>query len=253
MKKLAALMLAWLPIVLSGCVQTHMVTVIEKDGSGTFHMTYAMSASVAEALQEQSELALPPDQEQEDVPTLDDFDRGHVEQACREHGVKLEKFDRSVDDGREQVEFLLAFKCLDDLNGALGSLNGTSQLQLFRTADGNYALNAIPHEPPDEEPEPDAPGEDQPFDPQAMEDFDPATLQRSIEIMGKLMGSISELDISYRLTVPGDIISHNAQRVEGKTLIWEMNSESMMTAAGSMEPDVVFSGQGLKIEAPHLE
>ena len=44
--------------------------------------------------------------------------------------------------------------------------------------------------------------------PQDMENFDPEKMGKSMEIMGKLMGSISELAVGMRITVPGKIISH---------------------------------------------
>ncbi len=72
-----------------------------------------------------------------------------------------------------------------------------------------------------------------------------------MELMGKLMGSMSELDVSMRITVPGDVIEHNAPKQEGRTLIWEINADNMMSAGASMgEPLIVFSGKGLKIDAP---
>jgi hypothetical protein len=78
-------------------------------------------------------------------------------------------------------------------------------------------------------------------------------MQKSMEIMGKLMASASQLDVAMRITVPGEVVSNNAMRQEGNTLIWEINSSNMMTAGGGMEPEIVFSGKGLKISAPAWE
>jgi hypothetical protein len=66
--------------------------------------------------------------------------------------------------------------------------------------------------------------------------------------MGTLMGAISELDISMKVTVPGDIVSTNAPAQEGRTSIWAVNAGNMMTMDQDMAPEIVFSAKGLKIK-----
>ena len=83
------------------------------------------------------------------------------------------------------------------------------------------------------------------------EEFDPEKAGKLMEVMGKLMASVSELAVTTRITVPGDVIEHNAPKLEGRTAIWEINAENMMTAGASMgSPEIVFSGKGLKFDAP---
>ncbi len=60
---------------------------------------------------------------------------------------------------------------------------------------------------------------------------------------------MGELDISMKMTVPGDIIESNAPTVEGRTSIWNIDSSNMMSGNTDMEPNIVFSGKGLKIKA----
>ena len=67
--------------------------------------------------------------------------------------------------------------------------------------------------------------------------------------MGKLMGAMSELDISMKITVPGDIINSNAPLVEGRTSIWTINQSNMMSSNQDMEPVITFSAKGLKLKA----
>ena len=53
---------------------------------------------------------------------------------------------------------------------------------------------------------------------------DPEQMQKQMELMGKLMASISELDVSMKITVPGEIVESNAPTVEGNTSIWQWTS-----------------------------
>ena len=143
MKKLAAPAILVLSLTLVGCVQTHMDTVIKKDGSGTFTMSYAMSAEMAAALQELSEMNLP-GQDQQDAPTIDDFNREELEKTCKQHNVKLKKCERTTVEEKDRVDVVMEFQDIKDLSGALNStLSGQGALGIFKIADGNYTLRAI--------------------------------------------------------------------------------------------------------------
>ncbi len=236
------ILLAAVAFCTTGCVQVHMDTTIEKDGTGLMSMSYAMSAAVAEAMAELGEL---PQQGDEQAPMLDDFDEDKFKKACKRHGCELKSFEK--DDTK--MSLAIAFESLENLSKALadGNAGGDGGFGLFKTEDGNYTVSTIEYEPVvDEEAEEDV-------EAAVEQEFDPDAMGKSMEVMGKLMGSIGELEFSMRITVPGDIISHNAHRVEGRTVIWEIDSSNMMTAGQDMqEPDVVFSGKGLKIDAPAL-
>ena len=72
--------------------------------------------------------------------------------------------------------------------------------------------------------------------------------------MGKLMASISELDIRMEITVPGNVLSSNAPAVEGRTSIWTINAANMMESqGGDMTPTIAFDKGGVAIDAPKLE
>jgi hypothetical protein len=51
--------------------------------------------------------------------------------------------------------------------------------------------------------------------------------------------AFSKMRVSYRITAPFEVVSHNATRVEGKTLVWEYNMESFekMAAKGAKPED----------------
>ena len=92
MKKFYALLLVT-AFLCTGCIQMHMDTTIDKDGSGTMTMTYGMSPSVAEAM---AELAEMPGSDDEKAPTMDDFDEETLKKACKRHDCKLKDFSKTV-------------------------------------------------------------------------------------------------------------------------------------------------------------
>lgn len=228
----------------SGCVQMRMDTVLEKDGKGTMTMMYGMSPAVAEALNELADM--PGNKSGEEAPTLEDFDQDAIQKACRQHDCELKKF--ALNDDKTRLSFEIAFSSLENLSKALvdgQSSGGAGGFALYRTADGNYTIDSYEYEAAGEEAE-----EEIEVDIDAdMSDMDPEAMQKSMAVMGKLMGAISELDVQMKITVPNDVISHNAHRVEGRTLIWEIDSSNMMQMSGEMEPQIVFSGKGLDIPA----
>ncbi len=249
MKRFFAPMIA-LALVFSGCLQAKFDTTLADDGSGTLSMTYSMSAEVAKTMAELSELngENGSDDDMSFMPT--DIDREEFEKACSANGVKVKKFDESSPDGGKKMDIALDFKSLEGLNKAMrDGMKGKNEgsFGIFKRADGNYVLRsvkvaAIEAEEPPEEPE--AQEED-------ASELDTAKAGKMMELMGRLMASASELDVTMRITVPGDVIQHNAPKLEGRTLIWEINAENMMSSGASMgEPVIVFSGKGLKIDAP---
>ncbi|MFT5784555.1 MAG: hypothetical protein ACI9JE_001882, partial [Candidatus Krumholzibacteriia bacterium] len=149
----------------------------------------------------------------------------------------------------------LDFDDLEGLSYVVGRLmkeDGGSQdgLGIFDAGDGNFVLRPTTYDFPVEAVDtPDVPDVDT-ADDQA--EADPALeaekMQKQMVIMGKLMGALAELDVSFKITVPGDIVSSNAPETDGRTSIWAVNSSNMMTMDQNMDPEIVFSGKGLDIK-----
>ncbi len=244
---LKLLAIAALALAAAGCVQSRLETVIAGDGSGTMSLSYSLSPEVAAAMKDLA--AMPGQGEgQDELPSLDDFDRAKIEAACAAHGVKVKKLERAQAEGRETMTMELSFPSLDALSASLGESGSlTSGLRIVDAGDGNLKLVGVklaekPEAP--EEPETEAEAET------PAGEMDAAAMQKGLEAMGKLMAAAAELNVVMRVTVPGDIVSHNAMRVEGRTAIWELNSANMMTAGQSLgEPEIVFSGKGLALKA----
>ncbi len=229
--------------LLAGCVTFHSSMVIKPDGSGTCTMTYSVSESVKAALAEAGSLG----GEGEDMPSIEDFDRAEMEKRAKENGVTISSFEHKTVDGREVLEIAMAFKNVTGLSRVMNVGGGDSGvLTILRNGDGDYVLTSIPDpNPPAVTEEP----EEAPETPATPED--PA---KAMEVMGKLMQSINELDVRMEITVPGDVLSSSAPTVEGRTSVWAINAANMMEAQNmSMEPEITFSKQGVNIDAPTRE
>lgn len=231
---------------LVGCIQMNMETQLQADGSGTFLMSYGMSPSVAEALKELTELGTM----DEEMPNFTDLDKAQMEAACKKEGVTLKQFEEKDVDGAKHFTLELAFPNIEAFNNVMQASmgeNGSGGMQLVKTDDGNYTLKGL--EMKSQESEMSMGDDEESESSEPAKKLDPEAMGKSMEIMGKLMSSISELDISMKITVPGDIIESTAMRTEGRTAIWEINGQNMMSAEASGDPEVTFSGKGLKLDA----
>jgi len=250
MKKFAlALLVLTLVAGLGGCVKMHSTTDIAKDGSGTSTIEFGISKSIAEALKEMAEME--GNKDEMEMPALEDINRDKIEEAIKPYDVKLTKFERSSADEREVITMTFAFENLKGLSAAMAAAMGESPEQgwgIYDSGDGNYVLKQANYDfsdwPVPEEEEEEA----EEAEPATPAEQDPAQMQKQMEIMGKLMQSMSELDVALSITVPGDIVESNAPVQEGRTSMWTINASNMMTAGQDMDPVITFSGEGLKIK-----
>lgn len=255
MTKLRPVMVAVLALaasaMLAGCVQLHSETVIDKKGGGTATITVSMSAAVAEALEEMQALDLEGGPGG-DMPSFSDIERDVIESRVKDYGVKITKFDRGTVDGRETLTIAYEFEDMRGMSAAMQAVmgdsdNGDDGLGIFDAGDGNLVVRTTSYDFPDwstEEEEEEA----EEAESESSAEMDPEKMQKQMEIMGKMMGAISELDISMKITVPGEIVETNAPTQEGRTSIWTVDSSNMMSADQNMEPNIVFKGKGLDIK-----
>jgi hypothetical protein len=166
--------------------------------------------------------------------------------------VTIKKFEESQPGGAQMIDMILEFKTLEGLSAVLdATMDNEGGMKLFKTTDGNYVLRGSKDMGGEDSDEDMASDDDSDDDSDSPDEMDPAKMGKAMEIMGKLMSSMQELDVAMRITVPSDIIESNAPKTDGRTSIWEINSDNMMTAGESMgEPEIVFSGKGIKIDAP---
>ena len=259
MKKLAMLatisLIALASLSLTGCIQAYSDTVIEKDGSGTATLSMSMSPAMVEAIQDMEDLGMTQDQNME-IPKFGDINKDDLDKAAKGHGVKITKFEKSADDGYQKLDIAMEFEDLKSLSYVMGSLMGGKPgegMGIYETADDNFVLKQATYDFPDvpaDEVEESAPA------PKAEADTEKPVLTaeeksaKQMEVYGKLMAAVGELDIKFTITVPGEIIESNAPAVDGTTSIWTINPSNMMNQQDqNMEPIITFSSKGLKIKA----
>ena len=79
-------------------------------------------------------------------------------------------------------------------------------------------------------------------------------MQKSMALMQKLMAKMNDLKIDIRFSVPGTVVKHNGQKLEGSTVMWSVKGqEMMMQNPGSMEPDITFKGEEISLKVGPLE
>ena len=144
MKKLAMFatisLIALATLSLTGCIQAHSDTVIEKDGSGTATLTMSMSPAMTEVLQDMEDLGMNEGQDM-DVPKFDEINKDDLVKAAKGHGVKITKFEKGMVDGREKLDIAMDFEDLKSLSYVMGSLMGGNTgegMGIYETADGNF-------------------------------------------------------------------------------------------------------------------
>ncbi len=227
--------------MMSGCVQMHMDTEIKKDGSGTMKMTMSLSDVVKEAIELEAG-----DDDLAKIGSLMDMEKKELEKAIKGHGVKVKKLETKTIDGKETMVIIFEFKDLKGLSFAMHELDmgGDGGMAILDVGDGNYALRPYEYDFPIKEEV-----EEEEEEEMSMDDMDPEKMQKQMEIMGKMMGAMGELDVSMIITVPGEIVESNAPTVEGRTSTWSINASNMMSGETDMEPNIVFSSKGLKLKA----
>lgn len=251
MKKLFLLsVLTLTAFSLSGCVIFHLQNTINDDGSGSVDLYMSVSPGVQEAFLELQAMGAAQVKTM-DIPDLSNIDQGELERLGKEHGVRVKKFEKERVDGRQILNISLDFDDLKGLSYIVGRIlerDGSSGdgVGIFEASDGNLVLRSTSYDFPAAPSEKTKASELDPAkDPAQM---DPEQMQKQMAIMGKLMSAMSELDISLKITVPGEIVSSSAPVTEGRTSIWVVNASNMMTMDKNMDPKIVFSGKGLKIK-----
>lgn len=189
------------------------------------------------------------------MPDFNDMKKDDLAKAAKGHGVKIKKFEKSNIDGRDQLDVLVEFEDLKGLSYVLGK-SGDGEpgagIGIFETADGNFVLKQahydFPPEPAEESDE-DVAEKENKERAEAPNMTEEEKAQKQMEIYGKLMGAMAELDVKFTVTVPGEVIESNAHTVEGMKSIWAVNASNMMAMQNqSSEPVITFSSEGLNIK-----
>ena len=239
MKKLMIALCATLSLAfLSGCIQIYSDTVIEKDGSGKATLKMSVSKVIAESLEDMKAAGMDEDGKL-GMLNFSHIDEKELMEKAMQYDVKIEKLEHGTIDGKPTLEVVMEFKNLKGMYYIIGNLVGEGYISLgiYDAGEGNFKLLPTEYEFSEEEAEEPAEKETPPT---TMEEVAPELLQ-------KLVDGLAEMDVTMKITVPGDIIQSNAPSTEGRTSNWTINSSSMTNAGQDMEPMIIFSGKGLNI------
>lgn len=231
---------ALLLLALAGCVKMSSDINIDTKGGGTASLSVSVGTEVLAALTEMGKMG--GTETGPDLPDFDAIDRAWVEKRANGHGVTVTKFSKAEAGGRKSLELAVTFADLKGLSWMLHDLSAASGggdgLGIFTADGGNYVLRSAHYDFPDA-PKKAAKAAPAPSPEQA---------QRQMELAGKLMGAIAEMDVTMKFTVPGNVVSSNAPKVEGRTSTWTVNANNMMEAQNDMSPRIVFAGKGLSLK-----
>ena len=240
------LLLSALLPALTGCLQVEVDLDIDAAGGGVFAFAMTMDPGVKQALDEMGENGGAPPTGPFDLSGIEDLDEKDLRRTCADNGVAVRKFQR---DGEASLDLELAFPSLQALESVLGpALGGHAAPSLYATGTGDYILTLRADDLGDG-------GTDEALAERAMRrmgELDEDKIRRLSELGGVLMQHAANLTVLYRVTSPGKVIGHNADRLEDRTCVWELDSRSAESWRNEA-PRIVFSGQGLDLAAPAWE
>lgn len=238
-------------LALTGCIQIETDAVIDENGAGTIAMTYTVSLEVEAAMKELAGLDTGMDEDMGEPPIFaEDFDIDELKSELKEYDVRVKDYSNTTDAGARTIHIALAFDGPDGLQAALEiTLGEEGAMGLRRMDDGNYYIGTVEStiaafEEDEEEDYSD-------MEDMGMEDMGAAmeNAARSMELMGVLMSHSGDMKVTTRITVPGDVVRHNASAIDGRTMVWSIDASNMMSGATD-SPEIVFSGKGLSLDVP---
>ena len=238
-KTLPLLTLFLLLLLTTGCIEIHLDTDLEKDGSGTGKLEMAISPKVTRVLAEVQDID---DMPETHISNLAGTDEDELKRIAAKANVEIDHFESEVRDGRRTVSFEMKFDSLKDYSWVLGNVldevgdgfgvfAGEDGQLIFREARYDYsALLADEPEPA----EPTDPSEE--------------TIDKYLEMMDVINGDRAAAKVLNVIKVPGDIIDSDATATDGRTCTWTLDFAAIVADKDNLKPRIVFSDKGLKIK-----
>ena len=234
----AFLTLALSALLSAGCIKVEQTLTLEKDGSGTMAVAYAMQESAITEMEsiskEARELEGLAGDEGEDMPF--DFNEADIRAdflSYTNFGVQLQDVKIETVDGWRHVHLNVSFQ---NLPGLLKTeLLNDRDITLTRNAEGNYVFRQA------------APVQD--LETEELAGMDRETLNTMLTQMMKGFRAVMQV------RVPSRILSTTATSRTENSATWEFDLEKDPTAlerAQKLEMEVVFEGKDLSFpeEAP---
>jgi len=225
----------------TGCVEINIDTELKKDGSGKTEMEFVLLPSTSEILAELAAIGDVPDV---DIARLANLDGKELQARVEGHGVKVKKFKSHLKDDMQTISFRLEYKDLEGYAFSLDQLSGepgAGHLGVFDAGEGNLVLKDTVYDFPEEVDEEDMAAVE-------TEEVSQEVMVKQGELFGQLMRSGKDLTLFRSITVPGDMVGSNGMEIDGRTSTWWMDESNRSEVKGNLDPNIVFSGKGLKIK-----
>ncbi len=193
------LLLAALAIALVGCIRAEIAIKVNEDGSGAVTVLAAFDQDAFESLADDFGDGATPE-----LPSFDDLAATDLPE-----GVSIEEYD---EDGFTGVRSTFPFAATDDIASVVDEVLSDADSDGTFGADSAFESFELRRE-----------GEGWRFEATAAPLNDALDGAEALGLGGAIFDLLFD-DASFEIKVelPGDVIEHNADRMDGNTLVWEL-------------------------------
>ena len=233
---IARIISAFLLSTLTGCLQVDQTLVLEKDGSGTLDLSYAMSEETLQQWQGVARQMLGSSGPDDGSPVMPfDFSDQEIRADFKEYegdGVILRSVQSETRDGWKTRRLRIGFRSLAGVarTGFLADRN----ISLVKDANGNYVFTQQP-------------GGDGNLPPELSALAEPGAEALFSDMMKGFKAAV-------RVKTPGRILETNAPEKEDRQAAWTFDLDRDPQALQKVQVAslrIVFEGKGLDIPAFH--
>ena len=249
MKKILMILLAACLLMLVSCIQYDQVFNLDKDGSGSVSIHYAMSSMMVQQMKAMSEMAGQmaegmgaegQEPKKEEEMNIFEFQEDKIKKEfedLKNEGFKLTDLKTYQEEGWEHVKLSFTFKDVSKITKV--SYFKDNDMTITKNAKGNYVIRSKTSK--EEKPEETA---ETPGDAPPMEGMDDESMKQM------MMPMMKGFRVSITFNTPTPIV-HTTAPEKGKTMAkWEFDLEKDMDAMDKMEDEemvIEFKGKGVKL------
>lgn len=213
-------------VALTGCIKMEQDITLNKDGSGSFKLMYAMSEQTINQMKAMAQMGA---EEGVEVESNDDleFDEEKVRakfEGYKDQGITLKSAKSETKDGWKYMRIAGDFQDIAKLTEA--EVMGDGSFSISKNAEGNYVISSKMG------------GEDM-----GMEDAD-------AEQMKAMLPMLAGLRMSLKVTTPTKIISTTAPAKTDNSAEWVFDADTdpeSILKMGQTRMEIVFDGEGVTI------
>jgi hypothetical protein len=195
-----SLLLAAVALFLVGCIRAEVSIKVNDDGSGEVSVLAAFDEEAFASLAEDFG-----DGSTTEVPSFNDLDESDLPE-----GASVEAYD---EDGFTGARVTIPFEASDDIAATINEILSNSGGDGFiGGTDSTFEDFSLRHE-----------GEGWRFEATAAPLNDAADGEDALGLGGAIFDVLfDDASFEIKIELPGDVIEHNADRIDGDTLVWEL-------------------------------